>query len=157
MIIGLDSNFMAYFLGVDRAKGDAAKVKQAQALYVPLAAVAALHVPAQAFGELYNVLVKSGRDRDEAVEAVRSIARTVEVLATTELILTHALDLAVAHRLQIWDAIIVHACAAAGCTLLLSEDMQDGFTWRAMTVTNPFIDEGRARLRRVGGLQDLAS
>ncbi len=28
---------------------------------------------------------------------------------------------------------------AADCTLLLTEDMQDGFTWRGVTVRNPFV------------------
>jgi predicted nucleic acid-binding protein len=30
------------------------------------------------------------------------------------------------------------AAAQADCRLLLSEDMQDGFTWRSVTVRNPF-------------------
>jgi predicted nucleic acid-binding protein len=34
--------------------------------------------------------------------------------------------------------VIFAAAAASGCRLLLSEDMQDGFTWRGVTVANPF-------------------
>ena len=34
-------------------------------------------------------------------------------------------------------AIILAASAEAGCYLLLSEDMQDGFVWRGVTVVNP--------------------
>ena len=49
-----------------------------------------------------------------------------------------ATDLAVAHQLGIWDAIVLSAAADAGCRLLLSEDLQDGFTWRGVTVANPF-------------------
>jgi len=33
------------------------------------------------------------------------------------------------------------AASAAGCRLLLSEDMQEGFTWGGVTVVNPFTDE----------------
>jgi predicted nucleic acid-binding protein len=40
--------------------------------------------------------------------------------------------------LRIWDAVILAAAASAGCRLLLSEDMQEGFTWNGVTVTNPF-------------------
>jgi predicted nucleic acid-binding protein len=46
--------------------------------------------------------------------------------------------LAAKHRFGIWDATILAAAAAAGCRLLLSEDMQAGFTWSGVTVTNPF-------------------
>ena len=31
--------------------------------------------------------------------------------------------------------------ADAGCRLLLSEDLQDGFTWRGVTVVDPFADK----------------
>ncbi len=41
-------------------------------------------------------------------------------------------------RLGIWDAVILSAAADARCRLLLSEDLQDGFTWRGVTVVNPF-------------------
>lgn len=152
--VGLDSNFIAYLSGVDRGPSDAAKIEQANALYVPLAASTAIHVPIQALGELYNVLVKVGRDSAAASRDVMLIAQAVRPLVTSEMIFSEALDLAVAHRLQIWDAIIVNACAAAGCTLLLSEDMQDGFSWRGMTVTNPFATAGMTRLRRA--IPDLA-
>ena len=49
-----------------------------------------------------------------------------------------AMMLANDHQLGIWDAIILAAAADAGCRLLLSEDLQDGFTWSGVTVTNPF-------------------
>jgi predicted nucleic acid-binding protein len=36
------------------------------------------------------------------------------------------------------DAIILAAAVEARCDLLLSEDLQDGFAWRGVVVTNPF-------------------
>jgi hypothetical protein len=33
---------------------------------------------------------------------------------------------------------ILSAAADARCRLLLSEDLQEGFTWRGVTVVNPF-------------------
>jgi predicted nucleic acid-binding protein len=49
-----------------------------------------------------------------------------------------ATDLATNHHFAIWEPVIVCAAAEAGCRLLLSEDLQPGFTWRGTTVTNPF-------------------
>jgi hypothetical protein len=40
--------------------------------------------------------------------------------------------------LAIWDAIILAAASEAGCRVLLSEDMQEGFTWGGVTIINPF-------------------
>ena len=58
-----------------------------------------------------------------------------------ERIMLGAADLSVHHHFTIWDALILSAAADAGCRLLLSEDLQDGFTWSGVTVTNPFTAE----------------
>jgi len=57
-----------------------------------------------------------------------------------------AVDLASQHRMNIWDAVILASAADAGCRLLLSEDMQDGFTWTGVTVVNPFARSRNALL-----------
>jgi predicted nucleic acid-binding protein len=62
------------------------------------------------------------------------------LIETSEPVLLAAMDLAEAHRFSIWDAIVVAAAARAECRLLLSEDMQDGFTWNGVTIANPFSE-----------------
>jgi predicted nucleic acid-binding protein len=52
--------------------------------------------------------------------------------------MVNATDLASDHGLTIWDSVVLAASAEAECRLLLSEDLQEGFTWRGVTVTNPF-------------------
>ena len=104
-------------------------------------------IPVQALGELAHVL---RRDRRDAAAITRSIAAWTSVFATpaTDIdTFTLALDLAARHRLQIWDAVILAAAAEAGCSLLLSEDMQDGFTWRGVAVANPFAATPHPLLR----------
>ena len=49
-----------------------------------------------------------------------------------------ALDLNVDHQVPMWDALILAVAAEARCRLLLSEDIQNSFTWRGVTVVNPF-------------------
>lgn len=52
------------------------------------------------------------------------------------------------HRLSWWDAMIVAAAQLQGCTLLLTEDLQDGWHCDGVTVCNPFttsVSEDRAR------------
>lgn len=38
----------------------------------------------------------------------------------------------------LWDAVLLATARAAGCRLLLSEDMQDGATFDGLVVRNPF-------------------
>jgi predicted nucleic acid-binding protein len=96
-------------------------------------------LPAQALAELFHVLVRKLRRKpEEARKAVRFWQDSYPVIATTEGVLTRAFDLAVDHGLATWDAVILGAASLAGCRVLLSEDMHDGFTWGGVTVANPF-------------------
>ncbi|WP_342627321.1 PIN domain-containing protein [Nguyenibacter vanlangensis] len=97
-------------------------------------------VPAQVLGELFNVLVrKGGRSRAEARDAMLSWRDTFPVVETSPEIMLTAADLATDHRLGIWESVVLSAASHAGCRLLLSEDLQDGFTWGGVTVVNPFV------------------
>jgi len=48
------------------------------------------------------------------------------------------MDLTVDHQISMWDALIMSVAAENKCRLLISEDFQNGFTWRGVTVVNPF-------------------
>ena len=70
------------------------------------------------------------------------------MVANNDVAFRAAIDLATDHSLQIWDALIINVAAEAGCTLLLSEDIQPGFAWRGVTVANPFADPLEPTLAR---------
>ena len=65
-----------------------------------------------------------------------------------------AADLAADHQLGIWDAVILSAASQSGCRLLLSEDLQEGFTWAGVTVVNPFASPRHALLQTLLGQVD---
>ena len=73
-----------------------------------------------------------------AREAILGWADSFEVVDSTWAAFQSALDLSVDHGLQVWDALILSVAAESRCRLLLSEDLQPGFTWRGVTVVNPF-------------------
>ena len=68
-----------------------------------------------------------------------------------------ATDLAALHQISIWDSVILAAAADAGCRLLLSEDMQDGFTWNGVTIANPFASSLHPLLAAMTQKYELAS
>ena len=134
MRVALDTNILAYAEGVN---GSAMK-RQALALVEKLPEGAAL-LPVQTLGELFNLLVRKARRTPvQARKAILSWCDAFPVVETSADVMLAATDLATDHRLGIWDAVILCAAAEAGCRLLLSEDLQDGFTWKGVTVTNPF-------------------
>ena len=134
MRVALDTNIMAYAEGVDDDRMQA----MATELVTSLPAGSAV-LPLQTLVELFNVLVrKAGRSREAARVAVLKWRDGFPVVETSAAIVVAAADLAVEHRLRIWDSLILSASAHAGCRLLLSEDYHDGFIWAGVTVTNPF-------------------
>lgn len=147
--IAFDTNILAYLVGVSRTTSDDAKILQSRDVLARLAGRASLIAPAQTLGELCVVLNRAGVPRDEARDTILKLRHTFAGADTTDTTLISALDLSVAHRLQIWDAIILNAAAESGCAILLSEDMQDGFLWQGVTVVNPLKIDIHPRLGEV--------
>ena len=136
MRIALDTNILAYAEGV----GDLARCGRARSLIGELAVDSVL-IPAQALGELFRVLTgKARRDASNSRAAILAWADSFVVADSTWVDFQAALDLVADHQLQIWDALIVSVAAGGRCRILLSEDMHSGFTWRGVTVVNPFDD-----------------
>ncbi len=142
MKVGLDTNVLAYAEGTNGIAMKEAAVGLIQKL--PSDSVV---LPVQALGELFDVLVlKAKRPAASARAAVLSWQDAYPVIDTSSSVMLNAGDLATDHKLRIWDAVVLSASAKAGCRLLLSEDLQEGFTWQGVTVTNPFAAEKHALL-----------
>jgi predicted nucleic acid-binding protein len=145
MRLALDTNILAYAEGL----GDVPRCGRARALLAMLPTDGTL-IPAQVLGELARVLVvKARRPAREVREVVLSWADAFEVTGSAWADHQAALDLMVDHQLAYWDALILAVAAGQGCRILLSEDMQDGFTWRGLTVVNPFGEEPSPLLNRL--------
>lgn len=54
-------------------------------------------------------------------------------------ILARAFEIEQRHRLNWWDCLIVSSAQQQGCSVLLTEDMQDGAVFGGVTVRNPFV------------------
>jgi predicted nucleic acid-binding protein len=134
MRIALDTNVLAYAEGVN---GAAMRDKSLDLIErLPQDRIV---LPVQALGELFNVLVRKAKRRpDRARAAVLSWRDAYSIAETSAGVMVSAVDLACDHGLTIWDAVVLAASAEAECRLFLSEDLHTGFTWRGITVTNPF-------------------
>lgn len=136
MKVAIDTNVLAYAEGVD----DRGR-QQTAILTIERLGVARIVLPAQVLGELQSVLGRRGRmTRAASCERVRIWRETCLVAGTSTAAFDAALDLTQRHDLQIWDAVILAVSVEAGCRLLLSEDMQEGFSWAGLTIANPFAD-----------------
>jgi predicted nucleic acid-binding protein len=125
MRVALDTNILAYAEGVNgQARKDVAlRILQEFGEHEVM-------LPVQALGELFVVLTrKAKREAAEVRIALLGWSDSFAMVDTTPDVIVEAMD-----------SVMLAAAAQAGCRFLLSEDMQDGFTWRGVTVRNPFSD-----------------
>jgi predicted nucleic acid-binding protein len=143
MKLALDTNILVYAEGVNGAK------RQTEAIDV-IARLPATEVvlPVQALGELFQVLVRKSKwSVAKARLAVLSWRDSYSLVETSDSVLLAAAELATRHQFNLWDGVVLAAAAESGCRLLLSEDLQDGFTWSGVTVANPFAASPHPLLR----------
>ena len=94
----------------------------------------------QVLQEFYAVAtrkLKPAMPRRQARGLVAAYGEWCDVPAESQLIVA-ASRIEEEHSLAFWDALIVAAALRAGASLLISEDLQDGRRFGALTVANPF-------------------
>ncbi len=135
-MIAVDTNVLVYAEGVS----DLARREIARRVLLTIPGDEFV-LPAQVLVELAHVFARKTKLVPADVrERLRRWGEGAAVAATMRTTLESAFDLSANHRLQVFDAIILAASAEAGCRMLLSEDMQDGFVWAGVTVVNPFAE-----------------
>ena len=129
----VDTNVLVYL--VDRTTPD--KQAVAERIWAPSRE---LVLSTQVLNEFYSVTTTKGTRFLEPEAAEQFLLRfcALEVVPADA-----ALVLAAVHRsrtdsLSLWDALLVEAALAAGCTRLLTEDMQHGRSFDGLVVENPF-------------------
>jgi predicted nucleic acid-binding protein len=81
---------------------------------------------------------KSGRlSHREAVQLIEAFLR-FPVQETTVSVMRASLDARDRFQISYWDAAIIEAARAAGCSTVLSEDLSGGCDCGGVTVVNPF-------------------
>lgn len=128
-----DTNVILYLLSADAAKADRAE---------ELLAIGGI-ISGQVLNEFAAV---ASRKLGMTWPEIREVLAQVRVVCPVEPVSveTHDKALQVAERygIPIYDALIVAAALMAGCTILYSEDMQNGqVIERHLTIRNPFKPE----------------
>lgn len=98
-------------------------------------------VSTQVLQELYVALTKGKSpiaSPELAERAVREVSTyTVAQVDTTAVFA--AISVSRRSRISFWDALILRAAADSGCSVLLSEDLNDGQVIEGVRVENPFL------------------
>ncbi len=136
----VDSNVWVYL--VDAA--DPAKRARAAAVLAPTNNVQVV-VSAQVMGEFYVTAVRK-LARPLASSRAAAIVERMRELPTVAIdgaLVAAAIDGAGAWSVSYWDALILVSAAAAGCAVVLSEDLAEGRLYGTVRVENPFAPRRR--------------
>lgn len=136
-MFSLDANVLVY--AFDATAGH----RHARALEILAASrMVDCHLTIQAVGEFFVASRRIDPQATEtlAVHATNLLEMFPAVMPSAQAA-SWALSQAAAGRLQYWDALLLATLREAGCTVLLSEDMQHGADYDGVRVLNPFQGE----------------
>lgn len=134
----LDTNILVYSVDARDPR------KQALALEIIRASVVRdCPLALQAIGEFYAATTTKLRfGLDDARRRSLQLLASFETFAHSANAVRAALGEAGKGRFSFWDAVLLASAAEAGCSLIFSEDMQDGARFGSITVGNPFGKAG---------------
>ena len=76
-------------------------------------------------------------EEGQAFEVINHLS-DLPVVSTDPQLVKQAIETSRRFDLAIWDALIIESARTAGCTRVLSEDLQSGQDFDGVTVRNPF-------------------
>ena len=94
----------------------------------------------QVLGEFFNTVTRripEPLSNDDAEAAILLLA-SLQVVELDVTLVQRAIGTCRRYRISYWDALIVAAAERAGCTRILSEDLNQGQTYNGIPVVNPF-------------------
>jgi predicted nucleic acid-binding protein len=128
-----DSNILVYTDDHDAPKKQTAALNLVEEARLQRSGVISTQVLQEYFATTRKLKVRP----EIARRKVEIFARLDVVQVDLDLILC-AIDLHRLHALSFWDALIVRAALANGCTVLYSEDLQTGQRLNGLQIVNPF-------------------
>ena len=100
-------------------------------------------VALQVFGEFQNVATRKLKmPKVLAAGHASVLLGSLSTFPASRMAVRVALVEMAAGRLSYWDALMLASAAEAGCTTMLSEDMQDGATILGLEIVNPLGSAG---------------
>ena len=134
----VDSNVLVY--SFDGTAGE--KRRRAQGLLGDLWRERSGCLSIQVLQEFYVVVTRRLRPPLSLSEAAGKVAYFSEwnlhTPARSDLL--SAIDLQEEFRISLWDAMIVQSARRMGCSLLWTEDLNNGQRYAGVLVRNPFVD-----------------
>ena len=95
-------------------------------------------ISTQVLQEFYNVVSSKLKcPKDIAKQLVENVASDFTVHKNSVQDILRAIEISIKTQFSFWDSLIISAAVAENCTILYSEDLNDGQTVDGMLIQNP--------------------
>jgi predicted nucleic acid-binding protein len=132
--IFLDANILVYA----QDAGSARKQHRSRELLTELIASGNGVLSTQILQEYYVAATRKLGVAPLAAKAVLKTFSAFEIVQITPALIQEAVDCSILNQLSFWDALIVAAADAAGCTTIYSEDFNPGQLILGVKIVNPY-------------------
>jgi len=136
--IFIDTNIFVYATLKSRNKLDEKKHLKANIL---LNAIQELNVviSVQVINEFYNSLLKYGIDDNKIRQKISQIIDVVWIVSLTLDTVIKSWEIKERYKFSYWDSLIIASALESGCSILYTEDMQNGQVIEGrLKIVNPF-------------------
>ncbi len=131
-----DTNVIVYADAAD----EPAKQRRAIQLIKTHRAAATAVLSTQVLQEYVNVALRKLRLPVPLIRERLGLYGRFDLVPATPEVIEGALALHVLHGTSFYDALILQAAIASGCSVLFSEDLQDGEVIGGVKIVNPFVE-----------------
>ena len=104
----------------------------------------------QVLGEFFHATTRKNLlDTSLCSKFVRDWLEVFDTISATDSVFIEAIETVENHHLSFWDAMLWATARQAGCSVLISEDMQDGWRLQGLEVINPYSADASPRLENL--------
>ena len=130
----LDANVLVYAQDAGAAK----KQRVSREIIARLSSSADGVISTQVLQEFYVAVTRKLGVPPLAAKGILKTFAVFETVQVSPALIQEAVDCSILNQLSFWDALILAAAAAAGCGVVLSEDLNPGQVILGVKVQNPF-------------------
>lgn len=130
----LDTNVLVYA----QDAGAPAKQRVSREIIAELARSVDGVISTQVMQEFYVATTTKLGVAPLAAKGILKTLNVFDVVQVSPALIQEAIDCSILNQLSFWDSLILAAAASAGCSTLLSEDLNDGQTVLGVTIRNPY-------------------
>ena len=129
-----DSNMLVYMMDASEPQ----KQAKARALFSECIANNSAVISTQCLQEFYNVTAnKLKQDKLNIKKIIHNYSEHIPTVQISPSLIEKAIDISIQTQFSFWDSLIVSAASYTKCSILYSEDLNDGQIVEGVKIQNP--------------------